>query len=72
MHRPDSLESARGYRYDRWSGNPKGTAFDPERCYVEIQVGGWLVCQCPNKEKYDGLCGTHRNQLERQRKAREG
>ena len=69
MFNPKDPKSAKIYRYNRWVGNPKGTEFDPERCYVECSdSSGWHFHQCPNKAKEDGLCGPHRNQLKRCKK----
>ena len=55
---------AEKFRYNRWSGNPKGTLYDPARCCEEVSDGGRMMTthQCNKKPGHgpDGLyCKQH-------------
>ena len=47
---PTTRQEAEKYRYNQWGGNPRGTAFDADRCAEEVpRSGGWLFYQCSRK-----------------------
>lgn len=61
---PKTRDEARGYKYNVWAGNPKGSKFNPARCAYEVHASGRsaLFYQCSKRpgKGPDGLyCGTH-------------
>lgn len=66
LNPPMTKEEAEKVRYDKWSGNPKGFAYDQECCAYEISSGG-LPWQCSRKPGHgpDGLyCKQHARKVE--------
>ncbi len=64
---PMTKEEAYAYRYDQWSGNPKGVAYVPHRCAFGIVVD-YHEHQCGNlngKGPAGLYCGTHANLIAR-------
>ena len=50
---PKTLEEAKHKRYGKWSGCPKGTAYDISRCAYEVYPGsGWIQYQCKRSHNY--------------------
>lgn len=63
---PKTIEEAKPYRYGTWAGNPKGNAYRPDRCLVEVSsASGWIFCQCSRKCGPDGYCTQHRKKKDR-------
>ena len=61
---PKTRAEAEAYRYNKWGGNPGGTAYRSSRCAYEVREGGlgWHWYQCSRKpgKGPDGLyCGQH-------------
>jgi hypothetical protein len=58
---PTTLEEAKNYRYNQWSGNPNGTAYKNGNCAYEM-YHAWTHFQC-TKKAHAGpknlYCGTH-------------
>ena len=56
--------------YNRWAGNPKGTAENPIRCVAQVQVTPFLSAQCQwkrGKGPGERYCGTHASMIARGR-----
>lgn len=70
FHQPMTLEEADKYRYGVWSGNPRGTAYDPYCCAAEIS-NKYISRQCSHKNGKgpDGLyCGIHAKKVTKEMK----
>ena len=65
---PKTLGEAEAHRYDVWSGNPSGYAFDPARCaggvYHRFGFGHTLQCERPPGRGPGGLyCKGHAKKI---------
>lgn len=61
LYPPKTLEEARKYRYNRWGGNPQGTAYKEGFCAYSV-YDAHLSYQCRHKngKGINGLyCGIH-------------
>jgi hypothetical protein len=65
---PKTKAEAQAYRYGKYAGCPKGHAYVPERCAVEIsQAVGWSWVQCSRKAGHGPekmFCVQHAKKLE--------
>jgi hypothetical protein len=60
-HQPLTKEEAAKHQYGQWAGEPKGSAYMPDRCAAEVFLN-FLSRQCARKagKGPDGLyCGIH-------------
>lgn len=58
---PKTISEALKYKYNRWSGNPKGDEYDIDICAWEVS-SSWSFFQCSRKNGYgvNGLyCKQH-------------
>jgi hypothetical protein len=47
---PKTVEEAKDYRYGQWSGNPKGSPYDTEKCAYGVYSGSSMIqLQCSRK-----------------------
>lgn len=62
---PKNKNEARCYRYNEWSGNPKGTKYNPKYCAYEVS-SGMLFHQCQRAPGYgpdELFCKQHSKKI---------
>lgn len=63
---PTTLDEARAYRYNEWSGNPTGWPYQDDRCAYEVS-DRWLTRQCrfnPGHGPAKLYCKQHAKKVE--------
>jgi hypothetical protein len=57
-------------RYGQWAGNPRGTAYNPEKCAHEVHSpDGWRWYQCSRKNGHgpdELFCKQHAKLYEKE------